>query len=151
MHFFEGAWPLLVSVGPMQTTDVELEQTWAGYERYFARGERYALMTVSPREAQSPGARERKRMADWANTPRVREFSKKLCVGSATVVPSAIMQGALTAILWLWKPAAPHLAVRTVADGLTFCLERLAAEKVPIPQGPEALRRAVNAEVAQIV
>ena len=151
MKFLEGAWPLLIAVGPMKTTDAELEEMFAGYDRYFQRGERYALMSVTPRGAEGPGARERKKMADWAGSPRVYALSKKLCVGSATLVTNPIMQGALTAILWLWKPAAPHLAVRTVRDGVSFCLERLKAEGIAMPQGADAIRRAVDAEVGSIV
>jgi hypothetical protein len=71
MKFLESAWPLLVAVGPMKLTDAELEEMFSGYERYFERGERYALMSVTPRGAEAPGARERKRMADWAGSPRV--------------------------------------------------------------------------------
>jgi hypothetical protein len=78
-------------------------------------------------------------------------MSKQLCVGSATLVTNPIMQGALTAILWLWKPAAPHLAVRTVRDGITFCLERLTAEGIAMPQGADEIRRATHAAVESIV
>jgi hypothetical protein len=151
MRFLESAWPLLVTVGPMKTTDAELEEMFAGYERYFARGERYALMSVMPRGAEGPGARERKKLAEWAGSPHVYACSKKFCVGSATLVTNPIMQGALTAILWLWKPAAPHLAVRTVRDGVSFCLERLTAERIAMPQGADAIRRIVDAEVGPIV
>lgn len=151
MRFFEGGWPLLVAINPVRTTDAELESMFAGYERYFARGDRYALMTVSPRGAESPGARERKRMADWASSPRVREFSRKLCVGSATVVTSAVMQGALTAIMWIWKPTSPHLAVRNVNEGMAFCFERLGAERISLPRKADELKRIILAELEGVV
>ena len=151
MKFIETGWPLLVAVGGMKTTAAELEEMFSGYERYFERGERYALMSVTPRAADGPGARERKRLADWAGSPRVYAMSKKLCVGSATLVTNPIMQGALTAILWLWKPASPHLVVRSVRDGLTFCLERLTAENVSMPQGADEIRRSIFRELEPVV
>ncbi len=53
-----------------------------GFERYFVRGERYATLHVSPKDADAVGAKERKLIVDYANNPRVKEFSKKLCVTS---------------------------------------------------------------------
>ena len=67
-----------------------------------------------------PNARARKRIADWADAPRVRELSKKLCVASATVVAGPISRGALTAIMWLWKPASPHKAVANPSEAIDY-------------------------------
>jgi len=151
VHFFEGAWPLLVLVGPQRMASAEVDEMLKGFDRYFERGERYALLTVMPRGIQLPGARERKQMVDWASSATVRDFTAKLCVGAATLVTNPLMQGALTAILWLWKPPSPHAAVRSVSDGLDFCLERLAAERIPMAESPSVMRGAVDDELREIL
>ena len=89
-----------------------------GFERFFIRGERYATLFVSPKNADPVGAKERKLIVDYANEPRVKEFSKKLCVASATVIENTFMRGTLTAIQWFWTPAAPFRAVASVKDGV---------------------------------
>jgi hypothetical protein len=126
-EFIETFFPLILHVGPQRYDDEQLQAMWDGWARYFERGQRYALVSLTRRDAESPPARVRKAMADWASSPAVREKSKALCVASATVVSSAMARGALTALMWLWKPAMPHSAVGTVAEALAFCLPRLEA------------------------
>ena len=111
-----------------------------GSERLFARGERYALIVCSPIKSEM-GAKERKLITDWSNKPHVREKSRALCVASSTVVRNPLHRGALTAILWLWKPAAPHEASPTPEAAVDWCLERLEAASMPLPRSREVLRR----------
>lgn len=106
-----------------------------GFERYFERGERYTLISVAPRNAPVPGNRERKLIAEWANHPRVRDFSKRLCVGSSTVVTNPVTRAALTVITALWKPASPLEVVPSIAKGLEYCLRRANEEQLVLP-GP---------------
>ncbi len=133
MKFVLDVFPLVVAVGGLEYSEQELKEMMAGYDALFARGDRYALITYTPDGGQLPGARERKRIAEWAESPRVRDFSKKLCVGSATVVQNALMRGALTAITWLWKPAAPHKAVSTPNEGIEWCLDQLEGAGIRMP------------------
>src|SRR5690606_35921348 len=104
------------------------------YARLFRRGKRYAVLSCSPIDAKATNAHGRKLIVDWAQSKEVRENSAKLCVGSATVVPSALARGALTAILWVWSPAAPHHPCGTVEEGLDWCLQRLRAGHVALPE-----------------
>lgn len=132
MRFIDEAFPLLVTVSGPSLDDAELREIAAGYEQYFARGERYANLTITPRNARLPGPAERKLIADWANRPHVVSYTKSLCVGSAAVVQSPLARGVLVALQWLWTPPIPFLSVGTVAEGIDFCVERLAAEGVPL-------------------
>jgi hypothetical protein len=140
IRFVEDYWPLLLSVGPRVWDERTVADMAAGYERYFERGERYALISGSPRES-SIGARERKLITDWTNLPRVRERSGALCVGSATIVRNALSRGALTAILWIWKPASPHLAAATSDEAIDYCLGQLSSAGVRLNGAPESIRR----------
>lgn len=132
MKFVLDVFPLVVSVGARTQTEAEFDEMVAGFDRLFERGDRYALINHTPDGAEVPNARARKRIADWADSPRVRSFSKKLCVGSATIVQSQLARGALTAIMWLWKPVAPHKIVTNPVDAVDWCLDRLTAENVPM-------------------
>ncbi len=111
-----------------------------GFDTYFKRGERYALLTVAPRNAPVPGQRERQLIAEWANHPRVRDFSKRLCVGSATVVSNPLARAALSVITAIWKPPSPFLAVPTVEAGLSYCLEQIHQAGLALPKPRELVR-----------
>jgi hypothetical protein len=141
VRFVEDLFPLLIVVSPDTGYDestIALMST--GYERLWARGERYALVSTSSSRANPVTARGRRLIVDWANSPRVRTMSAKYCVGSATVVPNALARGALTAILWLWTPATPHEAVSTPEDGVDFCLKKLAETGVKLSRPAPRVR-----------
>ena len=140
MLFIDDAFPLIITVsGPVFDAD-EVRALADGFERYFARGERYAVLSASPRNAAAPAQRERKLIADWAGHPRVRDFSKRLCVGSATVAQNAITRAALTVIMALWKPAAPFEIVSGVAPGLDYCLRRIREENLSMSKPSDLVR-----------
>lgn len=142
VRFVEDLFPLLISVGPTDGFDAhQVERMAAYYTRLFKRGKRYAVISCSPKGASATNARGRKLIVDWAQSKEVREMSAKLCVGSATLVPNALARGALTAILWVWTPAAPHLACATVEQALDWCLGRLRASHVALPEEPDEMRR----------
>jgi hypothetical protein len=138
--FIDDAFPLIITVsGPVFDAD-EVRAMADGFERYFARGERYAVLSASPRSAATPGQRERKLIADWAGHPRIRDFSKRLCVGTATVAQNPITRAALTVIMALWKQAAPVEIVPGVAAGLDYCLRRLREENVAMSKPFDLVR-----------
>jgi hypothetical protein len=143
MRFIDDTFPLLVVLHGARFDAAEMRDMVEGYERYFERGARYTVLIVSPGIFVRLGARERKLIGAWVNDPRVRELSGKLCVGSATVVPSAMARGALTAILWFWTPPWPNCAVSTVEEGLDFCIGKLADASLPLPRPTEEIRAAV--------
>lgn len=107
MRLLGEAFPLLVQVGPMQFTEESVREMAALYEPYFARGERYATVSLQPRNAKTPGAKERKLIVDWVTSARVAEATKRLCVASATVLPNPIARGVFTAMPGVWSRAAP--------------------------------------------
>jgi hypothetical protein len=119
----------------------------AGFERYFLRGERYALISYTAEGGGLPGACDRKRIAEWANQPRVRALSARLCVGSAPVVQSALMRGTMTALLWFWEPACPLRLATTPTEAIDWCLDRLEEEGVSVPRSRANVHESLQREV----
>ncbi len=140
VQFIDTLWPLLISIGPQQWSERNVAEMADGFERYFERGERYALISGSPRESII-AAKERKLITDWTNSSRVRERSRELCVGSATIVRSALSRGALTAMLWIWKPSSPHLAAADADEALDFALQKIEDARLPLTASPSITRR----------
>jgi hypothetical protein len=151
VRFVEDFFPLLFAVSPEDGYDENVIRVMsAGYERFWARGDRYALISLSSSRGSVVNARGRRLITDWANSPRVRAMSKEFCVGSATIVTSALARGALTAILWLWTPATPHEAVSTPEEAVDFCLKKLAQAGVKLPRSAEVLREEALASLRTI-
>lgn len=140
MRLLGEAFPLLVQVGPMQFTEEAVREMAALYEPYFARGERYATVSLQPRNAKTPGAKERKLIVDWVTSARVAEATKRLCVASATVLPNPIARGVFTAMLWVWSPAVPVRPVATIEEGLDHCFDGITRAELKLPK-PEAVLR----------
>ena len=140
MRFIDTAFPLIITVSAPVFDAAEVRSMSDGFERYFLRGERYAVLSASPRNAPAPGQRERQMIGEWANHPRVRDFSKRLCVGSATVTPNPLTRAALSVIMAFWKPAAPFEIAPTVERGLDYCLARLRDERLALPKPQEMVR-----------
>ena len=138
MEFVEDFFPLLLAIGPATWTEATVSDMGAQYERYFRRGERYALVSGG---GGTISARERGAIGKWADSPRVRQKSRELCVGSATITRSALARGALTALLWIWKPASPHHIAATPEEAVDWCLLRLAEAKLALPAPSERVRR----------
>lgn len=140
MRLLGEAFPLLVQVGPMEYTEQSVREMAALFEPYFARGERYATVSLQPRYAKSPGAKERKLIVDWVMSPRVSEATKRLCVASATVLTNPLARGVFTAMLWVWSPPVPVRPVATVEEALDHCFSGIARAGLKLPK-PEAMLR----------
>jgi len=147
IRFIDDCFPLIISIGPRIWQDSTIDDMAAGYERYFARGERYTLVSASP-QGYVFGAKHRKQVADWSNSARVRQKSGELCLGSATLARDALSRGALTAILWLFKPASPHQAVATPEEGVDWCIAKLQDAGVALPRSAAGLRSSALAHLA---
>jgi hypothetical protein len=148
IRFIDDCFPLVLSMGPRVWQDTTIDDMAAGYERFFARGERYALISAAPRGSVF-GAKHRKQVADWSNSPRVRQKSGELCIGSATLARDALSRGALTAVLWLFKPPSPHQVVATPEEGVDWCIAKLQAAGIALPRSAAGLRSAALAHFAQ--
>jgi hypothetical protein len=140
MRVLGETFPLLISVGPQRYDAAVVARMAEQFEPFFQQGKRYSVLYVQPRGAVNPGAHERKLITDWSDSPRVREFTEKLCVGTAVVLPNPILRGALTAMMWVWKPVVRIDPVDSVTAGIERCLKNLATAGVALPRSAAALR-----------
>ena len=148
MRFLVDCFPLVVTVSGAVWDAAEVRALTDGFERYFQGSDRYAVLSVPTPKAPAPGHAERKMLGEWTNHPRVRDAIKRLCVGAATVVPSAVERAALSIIYAFGKPACPSEAVPTPERGLDFVLQRVREEGLRLPKPPDLVRyetlRALN-------
>jgi hypothetical protein len=140
VHFIDDAFPLIVTISAANFDEAEVRSMANGFERYFGRGERYTVLTVPGRGSTVPGQRERTLIAAWADQPRVRDFSRRLCVGSATVVMSPLARAAFSVITTIWRPPSPVEVVPSVERGLDYCLSRIHGERLKTTRPPEVVR-----------
>jgi hypothetical protein len=150
VQFLDTAYPLIVLLGDRMVDEEEIRALDQNFRRYFKAGKRYAILTAQPPNKNYLDAKGRKLIAEWANQPDVRDFSKKLCVGTASLITSAIARGVFTALTWIWTPPTPVRLVGSVEEGTDYCLERLQAEHVELPEPAAALRSRVLGLVSHL-
>jgi hypothetical protein len=143
VRFIESTYPVIILLGDRPIGEQEIRTMDGHFRRYFDAGKRYAILTATPPNTNYLDAKGRKLVADWANQPDVREFSRKLCVGTATVITSALARGVYTALMWIWTPTTPVKPVSSVTEGIDYCLERLRAEKIELPSAVDAFSRRI--------
>jgi hypothetical protein len=90
-------------------------------------------------------------IADWANQPRVREQTKRLCIGTASVTESALMRASLSILMGFWKPPAPHKVVSSFESGVDWCLGRIIDERLPMVQSPAVAKRELLNQLTDVV
>jgi len=140
VRFIDHCFPLIITISAPVFDANEVKAMADGFERYFARGERYAVLSTSPRNAPAPGQHERRLIAEWADHPRVRSFSKQLCVGSATVTANPLSRAALTVIMAFWKPPNPFEVAPSIEKGLDYCLRRIQEERLAVSKPHDLMR-----------
>lgn len=150
MRFLVDGFPLIVAVSGPVWDAAEVRALIDGFEPYLGGLERYAVLIVPTPKAPAPGQAERKMIGAWTGHPRVREAVKRLCVGSATVVPNAIERAALSIIWALGKPPCPSEAVSCVELGLDFCLKRMREEGLAMSKPTDLIRYETIRTVAKV-
>lgn len=148
MRLLEESFPLLVGLAPVQWDTAAVQRMAAAFEPYYTRGQRYAFISVQPVGSLTPGARERKLLMDWVDSPRVRRHAGELCVSAAAVIEGSLMRGAFTALLWLWKPPFPLEPVATPAHGIEYCVSQLVAADVIAPAQASTVQARATRELA---
>jgi hypothetical protein len=150
VKFLDSTYPVIVLLGDRMVDEEEIRSLDENFRRYFRAGKRYAILTAQPPNKNYLDAKGRKLIADWASQPEVRESSKQLCVGTASLITSAIARGVFTALTWIWTPPTPVRLVGSVEEGVDYCLDRLRMESVALPEPEAALRNRVLGLLANL-
>ena len=85
-------------------------------------GER-AVHVIDAREALLSSASDRRMMGEWMKEHDLD--NRETCGGFAFVFDSAIVRGALTAVLWIHPLPAPHFITSDVGEALSWARQRL--------------------------
>ena len=150
MRFIDDYFPLIVTVSANKLDAAEVQALRDGFEKYFTRGERYALLHTTPRDFQIPDNAVRMLLSQWIHHPRVRDFTKRLCVGAATVNRNVLYRVAFNVVMAFQKPVTQMECVATLDLGLDFCLSRLKAERVVTPKPLDLIRYELLAQLGPI-
>lgn len=140
-HVITSTWPIVIIVGPSRWEPGWVEDLDRQLSALFARHERFAIVTDTRPITSVPGAAERKPLTEWLRRPDHLLKQARWNVGSATVMTSALVRGALQAIYWVWTPPSPQLAAKDFDEGWHWCVELLQKEQIAFPMPPSELRQ----------
>ena len=126
IQFDQSRWPLVVVTHHGAATDEEFDAYLVKLKQNLDRAVREKMKTVLIFDATHAGnssAKQRQKQAAWM---KQHEAPSRLhSAGYAFVIPSTIIRGALTAILWLSPMPAPYVVVATLAEAQSWCLKML--------------------------
>jgi hypothetical protein len=149
MRFLDSCFPLLVCVSGVRFDATEVRDLADGFETYFERAERYALLFVPGAGAELPGAQERKLISTWADHPRTLELSRRFCVGTAVLVENVLARAALTALMAFRDGASKAESVATIDKGLDYCLGRIKDAGLQLAKPADLVRYELSRLVPQ--
>jgi hypothetical protein len=101
--------------------------------------EKLFVITDLTRMEEITPARQRQYTGAW--NKRTFALSKAAGLGGATVTPSAILRGIITAVFWIQPPATPSFAVATRHEAMLKGIEMLESAKVALPPALVGYRR----------
>lgn len=123
--------PLVVQTHYPGFAEPDLMMLMKRFEALFLGGQRYVLLVHNMPGAPVLSVSQRRLMAHWwkANSDAIRRAN----IATAVVLESTLFRGTMTALNWLVEPVSPMRACSTFSEGLDYCLERLAAEGIALP------------------
>jgi hypothetical protein len=126
-------WPVVVTEFPEKAVpDDALRSVFAQLESLMTDaqrdGEKVFIITDISRMRQITPASQRRLAADWLK--RVGPLTLVASAGGATVTPSTLLRGVITALFWLQPSPTPFFCVATRHDAMVKGIEMLQAAKV---------------------
>ena len=124
-------WPIaVIHFTSPDISDEELQAFFKDYEqKVYSRNERY-LSVTNLTIGSPPGAAERRKMADWME--EYDHYMKRYAVANITVMKSALIRGALTALFWLQRPPIKQLTAGSIREAMDIGVEELRADGLSI-------------------
>lgn len=124
IRFDETRFPIVVVTFAGTATDAEFHAYLAAMSRMI-RKKQVTATILDASEAGSTPAVQRRLQAEWLkiNAELLRVYS----AGTAFVITSPLVRGALTAILWVQPMPSPHTVVGTLGQAEAWAKKQLAA------------------------
>ena len=120
----ESTFPILRVVYDGAIDDDAFARHLEAYSNVLKRNERYSVI-LDASTASVPNARQRQMQATFQL--ETAQQTARLCVGGAFVIRSALVRGALTAILWRQPLPFRHVVLASAGEAETWCREQLAS------------------------
>jgi hypothetical protein len=124
--------PIVVMTVSGRVTPADLQHMMDRYDALLAEGERYFNVVIQEAGADGFDAVQRKQIADWQRSREARV--KEVNVGSAIVLTSALMRGALTALEWLAPPPTPQRSFSTREEAMEWARASLRQAGIEPPR-----------------
>jgi hypothetical protein len=115
--------PLVVLTAHDDLSIEDVDAIFDGLRTVLARKQRFVSLADVRKAKRMPSAKERARVAEHLRA--TESLSAQFSLGSALVITSPLVRGAMTAIDWIFKPKAPQGYFGTMLDGCAWCVERL--------------------------
>jgi hypothetical protein len=130
-------WPIILIEFPeKRVADAALRSVLESVESLLneacSRQERLFVITDLTRMQEITPASQRQLTGEW--NKRTFALSQAAGLGGATVTPSAILRGIITAVFWIQPPATPSFAVATRHEAMLKGIEMFAAANIPLPE-----------------
>jgi hypothetical protein len=132
ISFDDRSWPMLLVSFAGQYSDEEFAAYLDQYQVFLGRNEPYAAVFITPPKGRMMSASHAKLQAEWMrqHDAAIRER----VVALAFVLPSAVMRGALRAILWMQPMPVQHRVFATVAEAVEWAAQMLAEKGIKAPR-----------------
>jgi hypothetical protein len=126
-------WPVVVTEFPEKAVPDDALCSVFGYLQSLMTdaqrdGEKIFIITDISRMRQITPASQRRLAADWLK--QVGPLTLVASAGGATVTPSTILRGVITALFWLQPSPTPFFCVATRHDAMVKGIEMLQAARV---------------------
>lgn len=118
--------------------EADLRAFEAEMKPIFERRQKYVMIVETSSTSYLPDARMRKAVVEWWK--EMAEVQKRWNLGTAIMVSSAPIRGALTALSWLFTSPTPQTFVSNLEEALAWS-EKLLREAEITPPDLSALRR----------
>lgn len=142
----ESCWPLVQQVHRPGFVDRDIEHMIQCYERLFMRAARYVILIYSEPGAPTLNVSQRQVLSRWSRERS--EFIRRVNLGVAIVLDSALFRATLTAYNWISEPVSPQQAVATRLEGLDWCIDKLSSAGIDVTPQIYDLRATWTSQLA---
>jgi hypothetical protein len=132
--------PLVLMTARQVLTASDADEVYDQFRAFLRRRSKFVTVTDVRAVNEMPDALTRKRLGE--GSARFMADAKPYALGSAIVLESAIVRGALTAIQWISRPEQPSVYFGTLRPAVDWAIQKLEAAGVAITPAILAFRDA---------